>query len=666
MKQIRILATLMLAGCLSLISCDSYFDVELDNQATMDEIFSQRTTAKRYLQHIYSYLPLEEEIVGSEGWVVARADEAQYSFYQWVYYIPYMTGNYGTATPDSGSTPEQYFNFWSKCYKAINQCSIFLANIDKDKDDTPQVVEYMKAEARFLRAFYYFCLFRQYGPVYIWGDRISDETIQGASIDRHTVEENIDFIVSELDAIKDILPLRVGDIESEDLWQGRITRGAALALKSRVLLYAASPLYNGCDLYKGQMKNMRGDYLFPQTPDENKWQEAADAAWEVIQMTQYSLCKRTSTSTTGDKKFKDGAASYQAVMFEPWNEETIWGWWRRTSDAYNYTGTTGIIQALAPFNGVIPNSDPQVSYNTYISPATAGFGGIAPSLKLVDSYPMWESGRYPVTGYQGQNDLSKPIVDEKSGYQATGFTEGYQQPVDADWAPAFKAHNSCVGRDPRFYSSVVPNGFYFPKKDANTRFTCYNNAKECSSPYSATSGCIRVGYIWRRMYKADQSLNTLAELQAIKYVYPTFRLAEIYLNYAEACNEKPQRDEASALEYLNKVRNRVGLNNIEEAYPEIKGNKELLRWCIQKERMVEFAFECQRHYDVCRWMIAKDEYPSKQWTLHLTADNYEDSYERVSNELPLADNAFTDRDYLFPISSSLLSEMTNITQNYGF
>ena len=110
----------------------------------------------------------------------------------------------------------------------------------------------------------------------------------------------------------------------------------------------------------------------------------------------------------------------------------------------------------------------------------------------------------------------------------------------------------------------------------------------------------------------------------------------------------------------------MGLNNIEEAYPEIKGNKELLRWCIQKERMVEFAFECQRHYDVCRWMIAKDEYPSKQWTLHLTADNYEDSYERVSNELPLADNAFTDRDYLFPISSSLLSEMTNITQNYGF
>lgn len=63
--------------------------------------------------------------------------------------------------------------------------------------------------------------------------------------------------------------------------------------------------------------------------------------------------------------------------------------------------------------------------------------------------------------------------------------------------------------------------------------------------------------------------------KAIKYVYPAFRLAEVYLNYAEACNEKPQRDETAALLYLNKVRNRVGLKDIEEAYPEIKGNKEL-------------------------------------------------------------------------------------------
>lgn len=658
MKRIRIFAIAALLSGLTLTSCESFFDVDLDNQANLDEIFSQATTTKRYLQHIYSYIPMEEEIIGSEGWVVPRSDEALYSFTNDVYYNYYKTGNYSSATPDMGS---RYYNYWAKNYQAIQQCSIFLANVDKDKEDLPEVIAYMKAEARFLRAYYYFCLFRQYGPVFIWGDQLADDNIDPASIDRHTVEQNIGFIVGELDAILNDLPLKVSDLQQENLFQGRATRGAALALKSRVLLYAASPLYNGCELYKGQMKNIRGEYLFPQTKDETKWQDAADAAWAVIELNQYDLCKRG----TGSDKFKDGAASYQAVMFDTWNEETIWGWWRRTTaGSYDWTGTHGIIQALPAFDGFIPGTTS--TYQTRISPNATGFAGIAPSLKLIDSYPMWETGRYPVEGYQGRNDQSKPVVDPQSGYEATGWVEGYKQPVDADWAPAFKAHKSCVGRDPRFYSCLVPNGFYWPYQPANTRFTGYKNP-ECSSPFDPSkSGSLRVGYIWRRMYKAGQSMMTLTELQAMKYVYPAFRMAEIYLNYAEACNEKPERDEAAALEYLNKVRNRSGLNNIQEAYPEIYGDKELLRWCIQKERMVEFGLECQRHYDACRWMIAEDEYPGRPWTLNMNATTYEESYDRTNDEFGSMTFRFTGKDYLFPISANLRSEMTNMTQNYGF
>jgi len=110
----------------------------------------------------------------------------------------------------------------------------------------------------------------------------------------------------------------------------------------------------------------------------------------------------------------------------------------------------------------------------------------------------------------------------------------------------------------------------------------------------------------------------------------------------------------------------VGLNNIEDAYPEIKGNKELLRWCIRKERMVEFGMEAMRHYDACRWMIAKNEYPTDNWTLNVSATNYKDSYKRVNTDFVGDPATFADRDYLFPISSTQLSEMTNMTQNYGF
>ena len=82
--------------------------------------------------------------------------------------------------------------------------------------------------------------------------------------------------------------------------------------------------------------------------------------------------------------------------------------------------------------------------------------------------------------------------------------------------------------------------------------------------------------------------------------------------------------------------------------------------------MVEFGMEAMRHYDATRWMIAKSEYPSANWTLNLSASNYEDSYKRVSTDFVGDPATFSDRDYLFPISSQQLAEMTNMTQNYGF
>ena len=648
MNRIKILAAVAVSA-LTLASCDSWFDVKLDDQANLEDIFSKRNTVHNYLAHIYSYIPLDEEIIGSDGWVVARSDEALFSFYQWVNYIPYRTGSYSSATPVS----EKFFNYWEKFYIAINQCTIFMDNVHLDKDDNDTIKNYMAAEARFLRAYYYYCLFRQYGPVFVWGDRSSDETILGSSIDRNTVDENVEFMVSELDKAAEVLPLFVSDSgEAADVWQGRVTKGAALALKARILMMAASPLYNGGGadgngsyIYKG-MRNKDGNWLFPQTYDASKWDRAAKACQDVIDLNIYALCEDTSTAD----KMQKGANSYESVFQTPWNSETIWGWWTRTSSAYTYLGGAGAALATS----IPPNIMP-----------FAGFGGIAPSLKLVDSYPMMESGRYPVTGYEGTNDYSRPIVDEKSGYKADGFTEGYKQPVDASWAPAIKAHNTTVGRDPRYYACIVPNGFWWPCQSLNKRTTMYNNA-ECTSRWSAVNDCLRVGFAWRKYYPKDTKFTSASDYQAVKHVYPAFRLAEVYLSYAEACNEMENRDEEKAFLYLNKVRNRVGLNDIEVAYPEIRGNRELLRWCIQKERMVEFGMEAMRHYDATRWMVAKKEYPAANWTLNLSATTYEESYKRVSTDFVGDPAIFSDRDYLFPISSTQMAEMTGMTQNYGF
>ncbi len=653
----------LLSGILS--SCEDYLDVSLVDQANIEDVFSQTETVRKYLSHIYSYIPMEEDIVNGSGSVVARTDLARFSWYSNGTSEFFRTGGYSSATVAQDALA--YNDYWFNYYEGIRQCTIFINNIDLDKEDIEATREYMKAEARFLRAYYYYFLFRQYGPVYILGDKLYEET-DISKIDRNTVDENVEWMVSELDkAIANLPETLASTTESVERWQGRATKGAAMALKARILMMAASPLYNGCPLYKGSLQNIDGEYLFPQNPDPAKWEKAAKACKDIIDLNLYSLC----TANVSSDRFANGAASYQKVFSETWNSETIWGWWYRTSNQYS----SGTYTDLGAYGSLVAMQVPK-NFGKY------SYSGICPSLKLVDSYAMWETGRYPVTGYEKDaygNDYSKPVIDAASGYKNSGWTENYRQPVDVDWAPAFKAHNSVVGREPRFYACIVPNGFYWPNV-SNTnedsvgelafearkggRFTTYDSAEASSRFSSSGSQHSRTGFAWRKNYIANTSLETLSDYTVLKAVYPEFRLAEIYLSYAEASNETG--DEATALEYLNKVRNRVGLNNIEDAYPEVRGNQELLRRLIRKERQIEFAMEPLSFYDACRWMTAEEEYPAANWSLKCSASTYEESYERVSDEIALPAAMFTGRDYFYPISHKWLQQTVNMTQNYGF
>ncbi|MBR1574395.1 MAG: RagB/SusD family nutrient uptake outer membrane protein [Bacteroidales bacterium] len=646
------------------VSCDSFFDVNLQDQADFEGLLSKRSSVRKYVSNLYTYLPRDEHVDKYEGGVVLRSDEALFGASQHpsvMYKVRW--GDYGSATVNG----DENSTIWNRYYQAINQCTILIENLHLDKEDPADYIAYMRAEARTLRAFYYFCLFRHYGPVIVWGDKMADANVEGSTLDRNTVQENVDFMVSQIDLAVPDLPLTVAEVStlSERTDRGRVTRGMALALKSRILLYAASPMFNGCDLYKG-VKNLAGKDIFPQEADPSKWEAAEKAAREVLALEQYELVQPKGTS------FQDYADAYSSVFFENWNSEIIWGWWFRTwAPTDPYAGSVGGLLAAS------------VPMNLYGSSPLYGWQLITPSLKQVDCYPMFSTGRYPVTGYERDGkglNYSRPQVDAKSGYVMDGWEENYKQPVDASWAPAFKAHKSTVGRDPRYYASLVPNGFWWPNKDLKVRVTDFQKpAKEVLDAMSAAdkadpekvptnawqpAGNInRVGYTWRRWYKANTPLNTTADYANIRMVYPEFRLAEIYYNLAEACNEQGKLSEAC--EALNKVRNRVGLNNIEVAYPEL--DQALMRWCIRQDKMAEFGMEAQRHYDAIRTLTAKAEYPCDNWTLHLKADNYEDSWQRVNTdyngEYPAV---FTDRDYLFPMSAELMAEMVNYTQNYGF
>ncbi|MEG1915737.1 MAG: RagB/SusD family nutrient uptake outer membrane protein [Muribaculaceae bacterium] len=622
MNKIKLLISLFTIIFAS--SCSDYLEVTLQDQMTIKEVFSKRITTEQYLAQVYGFLPREYDYIkDAAGSAVPRSDEAMFSWYQWVDYLAFNEGSWGPTTKS--------YNIWKNKYTGINQATIFMEHVNECVEISQQTRTEMKAEARFLRAYFYFELFRQYGPVFIWGDRMPDPTIKAESIDRNTVDENIDFMVKEYDKAITDLPDKISDKN----WLGRITKGAAMAAKSRLLLYAASPLYNGCELYRGQMKNKAGNFLFPQEAKSEKWEAAAVAAKAVIDLGIYRLYKDTEEKDD----FRRAIKSYQGVMFDQWNDEIILGAWAR------FTAADGNSSAFYYHSRCLP---PNVMKQAY--------GGFCPSLKLVDTYPMASSGRYPVTGY---NSNGTPIIDPKSGYREDGFTDAYTHPLDN--FGKIKAHNNCVGRDARFYASVVANGFYWINDLSGKKLVTFYTGG--TSSYTPSGDCVKVGYLWRRM--TDPTLNTDAGKWG-KLCWPYYRLAEIYLNYAEACNEKDQRNEGEALKYINEVRNRSGLNKLEEAYPEVVGNQTLLRTLIQKERMVELAFEGHRLYDLRRWMTAEKELNGPNYTLNLLSTTYESSWIRTSQVWGGGDRVFLPKHYFFPINQDQLSEMKNITQNYGW
>ena len=662
--------TIILAAALCLTACDSYFDINTKDQATLEDIMSRSTAVRQYLAHLYAYIPNDENLRANEGGTSLRSDEALHGKSQWeTNWYKVRRGEYSSAS----TTDVASGNIWKKFYEGINECATFIDNLHYDKEDSPLLVRAMEGEARFLRAYYYFCLFRHYGPVLLWMDDdgnaiASDQSVSGDVLDRNTVDQNVEFMVKELDKAIELLPEDISDVIAAYSNMGRVTKGAAMALKARLRLYAASPLYNGQNgtgIYDN-FYNSRQEKLFPEYKAE-KWDSVYTAAKAILALGKYELTVKGSPLTN----IQDAADSYQSVWFENWgtNKEIIWGWWYRQW-AEDFLGSIGgEIAFSAPSGGKLCRN---------------GYSLITPSLKLIDAYPMAVSGRYPVVDYEptsGLIDLSRPKVDPDSGYQAEGWNDSYQQEVDVkpSWAKPIKAHNSTTGRDARFYSSFVPNGFWWPcERPMDTEaqlFTCWDDAN-CTSPYSATDGCNRVGYVWRRLYKAGNQLKENTDYSSIRYVFPAFRLAEVYLTLAEACNEMTDRKVGEAIDCIDMVRNRSGLNSLRDAYGEdlftnggtiagvTRTGKEWLRWVIRQEKMCEFAFEgSQRHYDAIRTMIAEKEYNMENWTLHVTADNYEDSYERVSDDYIGGRAYFQSKDYLFPFGAAQLAEMTNFTQN---
>jgi len=291
MKSIK--NTILLLGVLFAFTTactDDYESVPVD-QYTIEYVFSETDSAGvqavRFLNNIYSSLPNGYNRVGSD-FLDAATDDAVSLYMDADPDVSRLQSGRYTASNQVSSDMN-----WGTWYAAIRKCNIFINNIDRVPFNTPYTNsrEYVdekgnsvtgesrpigssyKAEARFLRAFFYFQLLERYGGVPLVGDRVFDIN-DNLELPRNTFEECVNYIISELDDIQD--SLRSLPMRDATAFAHAPTKQACIAFKARVLLYAASPLFNGNTLEPGNPYVGYTDY------DASRWTKAAEAAKDFI------------------------------------------------------------------------------------------------------------------------------------------------------------------------------------------------------------------------------------------------------------------------------------------------------------------------------------------------------------------------------------------------
>jgi hypothetical protein len=622
-------------------SC-KYLDIVPDNIATIDYSFRNRTSAEKYLFTCYSYLPPVGSVTTDPA--MNGCDDT------WMIFLKSFPNSSLARGYQSSTDP--LLNFWDGDYnvkglwQGIRDCNIFLENVDKVYGLSDYEKKRWTAEVKFLKAYYHYYLFKCYGPIPIVDVNLpisagKDEV----KVYREPVDEIVKYITDLMkEASIDLPDARevMGGTEA-----GRVDKLVALTMRAEVLLFVASPLFNGNTFYASMIDN-RGKILFPQTYDPNKWKLAADACKEAIDICHlqnkalYDLVDPALINSADPFKLQ---TIYRQTICDRWNKELIWG-------GTNIDCTSLSRQAQAKI----------VVFSSVSMSNWAVQGEWAPTLKMVEKYyssngvpidedKLWQSNGWYVNRFNVRPELS-------SG------DEIYY--VQKDQKTAYLHYN----REPRFYASLgFDKGVYF----GNGYYDFPDNVKYCDFFSNAVSGKKDIvnysitGYTVKKMHSL-KNVQTENNVSVEYFPFPVLRLADLYLMYAEARNEADGPSE-EVYSYLDLIRERAGLKGVKESWlsysnqPGKPDTKNGLREIIHQERSIELAFEGKRFWDIRRWKeidVLNDQ--PRGWNTN--GGNTEDFYKvmMVAQEPVEA----TVKDYFWPIRESDITVNTNLIQNYGW
>ncbi|WP_423126657.1 RagB/SusD family nutrient uptake outer membrane protein [Gaoshiqia sp. Z1-71] len=538
MKKLTII--LLVLGLVGLSSCEDMFLEKPDTTGTVDlnEVYSSSKNAEAALWSCYRNVLLHG---WPGGWGVGHGALASISGersrgYSWhgTYNIA-ATGLSVNGTDGSDGGSDHYGNNWSY----IRACSLVKENIDMVPDMTSEMKGYIKAEATGLIAYRYIGMFYRYGGLPIV--RKSFQATDDLKIGRSSLQETLDYIIELCDEAYNGLP--AGNWAAAQT--GRLTRGAVLAMKARALMFAARPLFNSSTPYltNGSDNNL----VCFGNQDATRWQEAITANEAVLSWAGangYALIN-TGGAPAGQPN-PNALDDYGKATSTPANQEVLLAYKCNTSNQYEW-------------------------------PASAIF-------YYLNTSPNWTNNRWD-TDLVGLLTNFLEIYYKNDGNNQEWPQIGESTPRGAsDWLekiPQMEARCLADNILPGFDAFNNPGVYNYSAQGWGR--TCMNSGKETSFPNAIGSGrgC---GFPVKFYYHAESR---------VWFEPPLFRLAETYLNLAEAYNETG--NSVKALENLNKVHNRAGLPAVTET------GKDKLREVIQREKAIEFYNENHRYYDVKHW-----------------------------------------------------------------
>ncbi len=573
MKQTIKLFLLLIATVLTAISCEDVLETENLSAYAEDSVFSDPDLLEGVVFSAYN---------STEGWglnktiwwarrynIEAGSFEAKFNFRDLDRLR--LRGN-GWTAQNAGD----FRNKWRDNFLFINEINQFLDKVDSSPAmaTDPDRVNVLKAEMKFLRANIYTKMIKMFGGVPIFTTAFGLNS--DFNVTRSSYEECVDFIVKELDEAAAVLPATRPANEF-----GRATGTAALAVKSRTLLYAASILHDPSTQPSGSLY----DYT-----NGNKWQDAADAAKAVIDV-------------FGGKDLI-GTPDAQAYrnLFLSANDDIIF--------ARPYGGD------LYDF-GLDANS---LIDQTQSPPGYGGWGISSPTHNFAMEFNM-----------------------------ADGTTT-----ADATYDPANPNNN----REMRYYAVLNYQGAVFRGRAIDYALSSNPTLHGLDSPEGSTVGSpgnnlhsSKTGYNIRKFH--NESLASINETTAGR-PYILYRLAEMYLNYAEA--QYHLGNEGEARMALNKVSTRA-------LQPEITASGSDLLEAIKRERRIELAFEGHNFWDERRWMNEANlgfDIKGLRW-------EKDDSGNLMSpTEYTVVTRPWFDKQYYLPIPNDEILKAPSLVQNDGY